>query len=112
MQISFLFSYILFLKIYCMYVYVGLDLLGHKDIEQNRNASPPAVSRNTGYFLTHHLRHIANVCVCVYMWEVLQSTPVFFHTSLGGKSLRSLNSPWGFRFPKRPFWDSSTKTNL
>ena len=32
-------------------------------------------------------------------------TTLFYHTSLtGSKNLRSLNSPWGFRFPKRPFW--------
>ena len=81
-----LFSYILYLKIYCMYVYVRQELAGHEDIEQNLNDSPPpAVSRNTGYLPTHHLRHIAHVCVC--MWEVLQSTPVFYHTFLRGNKL-------------------------
>ena len=61
-----LFSYILYLKIYCMYVYVRQELAGHEDIEQNLNDSPPpAVSRNTGYLPTHHLRHIAHVCVYV-----------------------------------------------
>ena len=85
MQISFLFSYISYLEIYCMYVYVDRELVGHEDIEQNLNASPPAVSRNTGYLPTHHLRHIAHVCVC--MWEVLQSTPVFYHTFLRGNKL-------------------------
>ena len=49
-----------------MYVYVRQELAGHEDIEQNLNDSPPpAVSRNTGYLPTHHLRHIAHVCVYV-----------------------------------------------
>jgi hypothetical protein len=65
-----------------MYVYVRQELLGHKDIEQNLNASP-AVSSNTGYVPTQHLRHIAHVCV----GEVLQSTPVFYHTFLRGNKL-------------------------
>ena len=68
MHFLFLFSYILYLKIYRMYVYVGLELVGPEDIEQNLNASPPAVFRNRGYLPTHHLTHthIAHVCVCVY----------------------------------------------
>ena len=88
---SFLFSYILYLKIYCLYVYVSLELVGHEDIEQNLNASPPAVSRNRGYLPTHHLRisqtHCPCVCVFVCMWEVLQSTPLFYHIFLGGSML-------------------------
>ena len=32
--------------------------------------------------------------------------------SLWEISLRSLNSPWGFRFPKRPFWKASTQINI
>ena len=47
------------------YVFAGLELAGQEDIEQNLNASPPAVSRNTGYLPTRHLRHIAHVCVYV-----------------------------------------------
>ena len=85
---SFLFSYILYLKIYCLYVYVRQELLGHKDIEQNLNASPSAVSSNTGYVPTQHLRHIAHVCV----WgRFCSRRPYFITLSLGGISLRSLH---------------------
>ena len=82
----FLFSYILYVKnILRAYVFAGLELAGQEDIEQNLNASPPAVSRNTGYLPTHHLRHIAHLCVCLCVY-------------LGGFAVDacSLTSPWGF----------------
>ena len=114
---SFLFSYILYLKIYCLYVYVSLELVGHEDIEQNLNASPPAVSRNRGYLPTHHLRisqtHCPCVCVCLCVCgRFCSRRPYFITFSLGGICLRSLHSPWGFRFPKRPFWKSNAQTNI
>ena len=55
------------------------------------------------HFTSEFAKIVLSKCVCVCMWEVLQSTPLFYHTFLRGISLRSLNSPWGFRFPKRPF---------
>ena len=74
-----------------MYVREGLELVGHEDIEQDLNASRPAVSRNRGHLPTHHPRYIALVCVCMYicmsMWEVLQWTTLFYHTFHQGKEV-------------------------
>ena len=101
MQILFSFSYILYVKIYCAYVYVGLELVGQEDIEQHLNASPPAVSRNMGYLPTHHPRHIAHLCVCLCVY-------------LGGFAVDacSLTSPWGFWFPKQLFGNQILKQIL
>ena len=57
-----------------MYVHVGLESVGHEDIEQNLNTAP-AVSRNRGYRWTPSnspsQTHCPGVCVCVCMWKVL-----------------------------------------
>ena len=114
MQISFLFSYISYLEIYCMYVYVDRELVGHEDIEQNLNALLPQFPETGGIFLhtisdTLPMCVRARVCVC---GRFCSRRSYLITLSLGGISLRSLNSPWGFRFPKRPFWKSSTQTNI
>ena len=53
-----------------MYVHVGLESVGHEDIEQNLNTAP-AVSRNRGYRWTPSnppsQTHCPGVRVCVYV---------------------------------------------
>ena len=90
MQISFLFSYISYLEIYCMYVYVDRELVGHEDIEQNLNALLPQFPETGGIFL-HTISDTLPMCVrvrvCVCMWKVLQSTSLSYHTFLRGNKL-------------------------
>ena len=111
MKISFLFSFISCLKIYCMYVdvYVCQELVGHEDIEQNpKRLSSCGFQKHGVSSYTPSQTHCPCVCVCGGFCSrrpyFITRQPYFVTFSLGGISLRSLNSPWGFRFPKRPFW--------
>ena len=71
----------------------------------------------TGPKETHHLRHIAQsgrfgTPVLKQILEESSRQPYFVTFSFGGISLRSLESPWGFWFPKQLFWKSNTQTNI
>ena len=66
---------------------------------------------------THHLRYIAQsgpfgTPVLKQIFEESSRRPYLITLFLQGISLRSINSPWVFWFPKRPFWKSSTQTNI
>ena len=112
MKISFLFSFISCLKIYCMYVdvYVCQELVGHEDIEQNpKRLSSCGFQKHGVSSYTPSQTHCPCVCVCVCgrfcsrRPYFITRQPYFVTFSLGGISLRSLNSPWGFRFQNGRF---------
>ena len=68
MKISFLFSFISCLKIYCMYVdvYVCQELVGHEDIEQNpKRLSSCGFQKHGVSSYTPSQTHCP--CVCVYV---------------------------------------------
>ena len=67
MQIAFLFSYILYLEIYCVYVYVGLELVGHEDRTKSKCLSSCGFEKQGVSSYTPSQTHCPCLRVCVYV---------------------------------------------